>query len=455
VANLLEHVEQSICERKLLTRGQGILVAVSGGLDSVTLLHLLGELSGEHHWRLTVAHLNHKLRGKASDGDERFVRAIAGRLKLPCVTGVAEVRGLARKQRISVEMAARELRHEFLAGTARKLRISTVALAHHADDQVELFFLRLFRGTGGEGLAGMKWRAPSPADSNVELIRPFLDVSRGDLERFAQEHKIRFREDVSNESSDIMRNRVRCELLPWLRKRFQPGLNKTVFRVMEIVGAESEALSELTRSFFSEKRPKTFSSVPVAIQRRWLQTQLQQHFLPVDFELVEMLRSTPDQPVSVSSRASVSRDRKGRVHLHTHRRAAFNASQLVLKLVGRAGECVFDGVRFEWRKEAVGCHTLPRRRPFLEFFDADRVGSQLLLRHWRAGDRFQPIGLSSEAKLQDWFTNQKISGELRRELIVATTARGEIFWIEGQRIGERFKLTANTKCHLIWRWNRV
>ena len=474
VTNLLDHVEQSIRARKLLPRGHRILVAVSGGLDSVALLHLLHALAVKHRWKLTVAHFNHQFRGRASNADERFVRAMATRLKLPCVAERANVRSHAKKHGLSIEMAARELRHEFLARTARRLKIRRVALAHHADDQVELFFLRLLRGTGGEGLAGMKWRSPSPAEVRssafrrsgwrtssirlkaefrTQLVRPLLDVGRAELERYARERKIRFREDASNASRDILRNRIRHELLPLLRRRFQPAVNKTVLRLMDIAGAEAEVLAGVMKTHFKSKKSSPFASLPVALQRRALQRQLHQHNLAPDFELIERLRAAPGQPVSISPLAAVSRDRSGLVKLQIHTPVTFNENQIVVSLGERAGEGVFEGVHFQWRFDA---NKLARqlRRPRCEFFDADRVGAQVVLRHWRAGDRFQPIGMCSAVKLQDWFTNQKITRTRRHQLIVAASATGEIFWIEDQRIGERFKLTPQTKRRLIWRWKR-
>src|SRR5208337_2330462 len=150
----------------------------SGGVDSMVLLHALHRLAKQHGWQLTVAHFNHRLRGRASDADENLVRRTAAAMKLAVVAGRADVKAFARKSKLSIEMAARKLRHEFLAREARKRKIRIVALAHHADDQVELFFLRLLRGTGGEGLAGMKWRSPLSADPRLTLVRPLLDVTK-------------------------------------------------------------------------------------------------------------------------------------------------------------------------------------------------------------------------------------------------------------------------------------
>src|ERR1700677_1896922 len=190
-------------------RETNILVAVSGGVDSMVLLHLLKALSVERRWKLTVAHFNHRLRGRASDADEVFVRKTAKGMKLPFVSKRADVKRFARESKLSIEMAARKLRHEFLAEVARACKIKTIALAPHAADQVELFFLRLLRGAGGSGLAGMNWRSPSPADRSISLVRPLLDLSKTELEQYARENRIRHCEDATNLEPDFLRNRIR------------------------------------------------------------------------------------------------------------------------------------------------------------------------------------------------------------------------------------------------------
>jgi tRNA(Ile)-lysidine synthase len=454
--DLLENVGQSIRERKLLRHGESILVAVSGGLDSMVLLHLLHGLAPQFGWRLCVAHFNHQLRGRASDADERFVRTTAAALDLPVRAGRGAVRAFAKQRSLSIEMAARGLRHQFLAQTARRLKCRAIAVAHHADDQVELFCLRLLRGAGGEGLAGMKWGTVSPADDGVRIIRPLLEVTRESLARFAREHGIRYREDASNASLDILRNRVRHELLPLLRRRYQPAIDRTILRTMDIVGADAEFANEAARAWLKlEPSSRRIADQPIGLQRRIIQLQLQKLNIEADFDLIETLRGSPGQPVTVAPGRRIQRDDAGRIFPVATTSNRFRRQREVVRLAGRSGLANFGGAKIKWRSLARRGDGLGRPRPGQEVFDADQIGSRIILRHWRAGDRFQPIGMTVAVKLQDWFTNRKVPAERRRELIVATTARGAVFWVEGQRIGERFKLTAGTRRRLIWRWVRA
>ena len=261
--------------------------------------------------KFLVAHFNHQLRGRASDADESSVRKTAAALGLPFRAGRGAVKAFAKQRGLSIEMAARKLRHEFLARMAVRLKCRVVALAHHADDQVELFFLRVLRGAGGEGLAGMKWHSPSPANPNRRTRASAARREQSDLAAFAAENGIRFREDASNASADILRNRVRHELLPLLRRRFQPALDQSVHRLMTIVGGEAEVVDAAARAWLAKQRP-AFDRLAVGVQRRVLQLQLQQLAVVADFELIETLRLTANQPVTVGAGLSLVRDKSGR-----------------------------------------------------------------------------------------------------------------------------------------------
>ena len=418
----------------------------------MALLFALHSLAGKWRWKIVVAHFNHQLRGRSSDADEKLVRKMAAALGLPFVAGRADVAGFAKKSKLSVEMAARKLRHEFFARIAGERKIFSVALAHHADDQVELFFLRVLRGAGGEGVAGMKWRSPSPVNSKIKLVRPLLGFSKTEILAFAGANRIPFREDATNRSNDFLRNRVRNELLPLLRGHYQPGLTKTVLRLMEIVGAEAEVVGRLAGNWLKQRRP-VFGKLPVAVQRRVLQVQLGRLNVVADFDLVEQLREPAGKYVSIGAGLSIARGPDGGLKLREQPPMEFNPNELQLDLRGRAGEAEFGGAVLNWRFEP-NKKKLPGHEFAREFYDADKIGEKIILRHWRPGDRFQPIGLKTAVKLQDLFTNKKIPRDRRRDLLVAAVAGGEIFWVEGLRISENFKLTPATRRRFIWQWRR-
>ena len=459
-------VAENVRRRALLPRGTEALVAVSGGLDSMVLLHLLHEQAARHDWRLTVAHFNHQLRGRASDGDARFVAAAALRLQLPCECGGGDVRAEARRSGESLEMAARKLRHAFLARTAREQDCPRVVLAHHADDQVELFFLRLLRGASAEGLAGMDWSNPSPADAEITLIRPLLATPKSVLRQEAEARGLRFREDASNARLDILRNRLRHELLPLLRASYQPGLDAIVGRLTETLGAQADCIGEAVKRWRRTNKP-AFGRLPVAVQRAWLAEELLAMKREPDFTLIERLRSEPSRPVEVGPGERIQRVRVGH-HGDKHEslqilrakpaRASGEPSQahplrLPVSQAQAKARVVFGGVEFTLR-DLRGC-SLPARQKGTEYFDADVVGAAVVLRHWRPGDRFQPLGLPAPAKLQDLFTNAKVPREERHRRVLLATDAGCIIWVEGLRLGEPAKVTSTTRRRLRMTWRRL
>jgi tRNA(Ile)-lysidine synthase len=454
VSDLTSHIETSIGAKRLFRDGQRILVAVSGGLDSMVLLRVLRRLAKAHRWKLTVAHFNHQLRGAGSDADERLTRQTARKLKLPFVAGRGNVQQFARKNGLSVEMAARQLRHDFLAGTAAKLKIPTVALAHHADDQVELFFLRLLRGAGGEGLAGMKWSNGSPSAPKIRLGRPLLDLSKAALQCFAGENKIAFSEDASNASMDIQRNRIRHELIPLLTRHYQPALGRSVLRLMEVVGEEAAFVALSAREWLKGGRTPDFDQLPVAVQRRLVHQQLLERKLTPDFDLIERLRLDSGQWIAVGPDCSVLRDAAGEVRLRQLQSLQFSPCRRELSLSAKKREITFGGLKIHWQFADDYGQSKAGQNDNVEYFDADKVGARICLRCWQPGDRFQPIGTGSAGKLQDLFTNLKVPRDERRRRVVAATRQGELFWVEGLRMAEKFKLDENTVRKLKWSWRR-
>lgn len=465
--NLPERIKKNLTPPGLLPRGTRIVVAVSGGVDSMVLLHLLNCWAPGLGWRLSVAHFNHQLRARAGDADERLVRTTAEVMGLACDVGRADVRLRARREKISVEMAARDLRHAFLARCARKRDAMVVMLAQHADDQVEQFFMRLMRGAGGIGLGGMMGRTVSPADHRICLIRPMLDVSKAEIVEFARINRIRFRHDASNDDIDFDRNWVRQKLLPLLQRR-QPAIVKTISRSLRIVQAETDYVRKAALEWLASLRLqprvgfKAYKDLHASVQRHVLQEQLIELGCEPDFRLVEELRCEPGRPVSVAPNKQVMRDESGRVSEAAPRVGRFALKERLIQLPSprrsrgpARGALKLGSLELNWRVLRKPPGFSLNAKPGREYFDAERVGARLLLRHWRPGDRFQPIGMSATTKLQDWFTNRKIPAARRRELVLAATERGEIFWVEGERIAEGCKVTPKTRRLLELCWKRT
>ena len=431
-------------------------MAVSGGVDSMVLLRILADAATVSGWKLQVAHFNHQLRGAASHADERLVAATSCKLGLLCHVGCGDVRKHAKEAGVSIEMAARQLRHRFLAGVSRKTRSKVVALAHQADDQVETFFLKALRGAGGEGLGAMGIKSPSPWSRRFTVIRPLLGESKTAIEAFAREQRIRFREDASNADESIPRNRVRKKLLPVIREQFGGHAFDSLPQTMAIVREESRLASSLASEWISSgSAAPLFDALHVAVQRQVIRLQLIQLGLTPAFDLIERLREVPGEQVSAEGRLVLRASETGKVMFGpSSEELEFRAGEVELK-TGAKGTAHFEGVDLSWRlKRAPKPFRIPARESGVEVFDVTEIGTKVLLRHWQPGDRFQPIGMPVPVKLQDLFVNARISSRTRRAAVVACAQDGRIFWVEGLRIGEQFKVGTASRKLLEWRWNR-
>lgn len=451
---LVDRFARAFQEHSLLSRSEPVLLAVSGGLDSMVMLELFMRLASAHPRRMVVAHFNHRLRGGDSMADQQLVRQRVKAAGLEFKQGRGNVSAYAARQGLSIEMAARELRHRFLAETAESLGIAKVALAHHLDDQVELFFLRLFRGAGPDGLSGMKWINPSPFAGRIRLIRPLLGLRREDLEIFAREQKVPFRVDTTNSTLNYQRNRIRNELLPLLYREYHPALRETVLRLQEILVSESQVVQEAAATALRAGVP--FQKWSIALQRRSLREQCLELGIEPDFALVELLRTGRNPDCMIEPGRAVHRDDAGRVHVRATDKAVFRRRQCSVNLSMASGRVTFGTATVQWQIGTEPLSPAALRHPAkgCERFDADKVGKAVRLRHWQPGDRFQPIGMPNAVKLQDLFTNLKVPQGQRRKLLLGITRRNEIFWVEGLRISERFKIDDQTVRYLEWRWSR-
>jgi len=293
------------------------LIAVSGGRDSVALLHWLGRLGYE---RLVVCHLNHRLRGRSSDADARFVKklverynqGLAGRIQFELAS--ANVRALANKQTISIETAAREARYAFFAETARRRNCTTIFVAHHADDLVETFLMNLFRGAGSAGLAAMRETSTRRIDSiDLTIVRPFLSVWRKEIDDYVRDHRLRFREDATNKNLTPLRNRIRHRIIPYLEKTLGRNIRQNIWRTAMIAADEENWIeSELRDSTDADLSVAKLRALPVALQRRLLLKWLRaQNISDIGFDAIERVRSLADGHARIA-KVNLSENRHAR-----------------------------------------------------------------------------------------------------------------------------------------------
>src|SRR5947207_789399 len=272
------------------------LIGVSGGRDSVALLHGLTSL-GYH--RLIVCHLDHRLRRRYRNADEKFVKALATKLNLQCEIARIDVAALARRSRQSIETAGRNARYDFFARIARRRRCRTIFLGHHADDLVETFLLNLFRGAGPTGLGGIRQVARRKADGvELTIVRPLLGTSRNDIDTYLKAHRLIFRDDATNETLAPLRNRIRRRIIPYVEKQLGRKISSALWRAAMISADEAEWAESLVDSGSTKNRELTVSELrtqPRALQRRTIHTWLRaQDITNLDFETIERVRALLD-----------------------------------------------------------------------------------------------------------------------------------------------------------------
>lgn len=272
------------------------LIGVSGGRDSVALLHSLVDLG---YKKLIVCHLNHQLRGRSSDADARFIEKLATKYDVDLALASTNVRALASKKKMSIETAARDARYQFFAQVAKRRRCRTIYLAHHADDLVETFLINLFRGAGTAGLAAMREVSTRCVeDVDLTIVRPLLGVWRTGVDKYVRKHQLEFREDASNKDLAPLRNRMRRRVIPYLEKNLGRNIRQNIWRTAMIASEEE--------NFFETLLPKELSSLTAlaieplrkmstAVQRRMLHKWLRAAYVSdIGFDLIERVRSLLD-----------------------------------------------------------------------------------------------------------------------------------------------------------------
>ncbi|MFD0698923.1 tRNA lysidine(34) synthetase TilS [Paenibacillus sp. GCM10027628] len=446
--NLVAKVEQRINQDQLIDPGDGVVVAVSGGPDSVALLHVLFALSERYRWKLIVAHVNHQFRGEESDAEAAFVADLAARLDLPCEIGDIDVPAYIEETSLNGQAAAREKRYAFLHEVANRYGAQRIAFAHHADDQAETVLMRLLRGTGPSGLVGMPERR---REKKVELIRPFLRIYKSELVQYCARHAIAYCQDSSNELRKYFRNQVRLDVLPML-KQYNEQLPESLNRLTELMRAEDDYLEKEAMRHYRQivtqqqdicrLKRADFTELHVALQRRLIKLILNCLCLGMDrldFAKVESIRElilqaqVSNQVLEVDEQLYMVREYEAvRFQLFA---PTFRPYQHQVELNANNLNVPEAGAHFEYSviQPAPDQKSTHSSTAVDAYFDLDQLQLPLFVRSRKAGDRLEPHGLNGSKKVKDMFIDAKMPISQREVIPMIVDASDHILWIAGFR----------------------
>jgi tRNA(Ile)-lysidine synthase len=454
--SLLRAVEATIRQHHMLDQGVGVVVGVSGGPDSVALLHLLSRLSPRWSLRLVVAHLNHKLRGPAADAEADFVATLASGLGVPCETSAQDVARFASNHRLSIQEAARAVRYAFYDEVASAHSASRIALGHHAGDNAESILIHLFRGTGPLGLSGI------PPVREERIIRPLLDVTRRQILTFLEDQGLPYVEDSSNADLKYLRNRIRHELLPELKKHYNPNIDAALSRLSSILRDEEHFWNHQVEQAFQDSRLEQGADgvcLSAAVLRHLHPALLRRVVRKAIAALLGNLRRLDHAHVEAVSSLITAPSHSGHLHLPLGVRVLRAGARVRFSLAGPdvpvSFEYRIDGLETTWIREIDTLLTIsecppseipdPRACPGdTALFDRTTVSFPMTVRSLKEGDRFRPLGLTGSQKVKTFFINQKVPRPMRSRCPILISG-GKIIWLGGYRTDDSVKITGQTK----------
>ncbi len=443
---MLQEFQQYINRCSLIAEGDKLVLALSGGIDSMVLADLLLKVKVE----FVAAHCNFHLRGHESDGDDWFVRKFAENRGIQCFVKHFETEKYAAKYGISIEMAARDLRYAWFEQLRQQLDYDKIAVAHHADDQAETFFINLLRGAGLNGLKGMK-------PQNGVIIRPLLWASREQIRKYAVENHIVWREDHTNVESVYLRNRIRNQLLP-VFDELQPKARHGLYKSLEHLAAENELYRELLQEKLGQ-----IIEYNGDIQRIPHSAFLIQHSsFQLLFEWLRQYGFNTDQCHFIHEAVGMGIGNQycSPTHCLVIGRDDLQLSEIKERtddeiLIQIGEEEILSPVHLRFSKLEKTADFIIDKSSEVAQLDFDKLSFPLTLRHWRHADRFHPLGMKGSKLLSDFFVDMKFTEYQKQNVWLLVSADGNILWVVGYRIDDRFKIGQDTKTVFECRFNRI
>ncbi|MEI6090238.1 MAG: tRNA lysidine(34) synthetase TilS [bacterium] len=452
IQKTLAQVEKFLKNEIYVDNTATILVGVSGGVDSVSLLDSLALLSEKFYFKIIIAHYNHSLRGADSDADEDFVKDLAIKYGFDYFSAKGDVVSYAEKNSISIELAARQLRYNFFERTSRNHYADFVATAHTADDSAETFLFNLFRGSGLTGLSGIP--ATRNFVKNVVIARPLLTLKKKEIIEYAKARKLKWREDRTNEAVDYTRNRIRRVLIPLLEKEFNPQIIEAINRAAELIyGADqniNQQVQSAAQTVITDIRLERFSMKAQTLQTfdEFMQGEILQYALNKHLKIPSIPMLTIDSILNLIGRSSGKM-----IEFQQSYQAAYDRNLLIIgkldKKVDESAEVMKDQSvtidRYKIKLTSVNMNEVKYNpNPKIEFLDAEQLPAKMIFRPWMQGDNFTPLGMNGTMKISDFLINEKIPSVDKPNIIVLAND-DEVIWVCGYRINENYKISEKTK----------
>jgi tRNA(Ile)-lysidine synthase len=468
-------VEKTIKNHRMFEPHDSVLVCVSGGPDSVALLHVLLEIASGLSLTLGVAHLNHGIRSIDSDRDAEFVTSLAGKLKLPFYVKKKDVLSYKKHYKLSLEEAGRRVRYEFFHQVAKENKYNKIALGHHGSDNAELVLMYLFRGSGPAGISGI----PPVRDSFSQygiIVRPFLGLTRHEIMDYLTAKKLEYVTDTSNEDTKFLRNKVRSELIPLIKESYNPRIVETVNRLSSIIRSDEEWIEDIITPLYEDillysKENEIALSIPklvgihMAPKRRVIRRAIESikgDLRRITFfhiaSVIKLIERVPgfgsldfpgfitvtrkEDTLYISSGEKV-RSKTGSDPKNTER--SFFEYTICKPGLKPESFCIKE-TGFRLRLSEISAENITDIQSAgqrVAFFDMNSLAFPLVVRNFRYGDRFTPFGMTGSQKLKKFFINKKISRTERANCPVLLSAN-KIIWVVGHRQDEFGKVTQST-----------
>jgi tRNA(Ile)-lysidine synthase len=464
---LLQTVEKTITAYGMLEPKDSVVIGVSGGPDSVALLHILFSIAPRFSLKLGVAHLNHCLRRNDSDKDAQFVEVLAKKYDLPCYTLKEDVRKYQIENKLSLEEAARRVRYTFLNDIANTMQYNKIATGHHSDDNAELILMNLFRGSGTQGLSGI------PPVRDHKIIRPLIKLNRSEIIDFLSQNKLEYIFDESNTDTKHFRNRVRQHLIPLLKTAYNPKISDTLNRLSSIMRSEEEWIDGVVHSFYEKAvlnihENYIILSVSIlnryhpALQRRIIRLTIEKikgdlrriRFVNINSIIGLLEKRSAYGKADLPDGIRIQRDQdalyifKGKHMLRYFRERYSPSDRVMFEYQIEKPESVFIeeiGAYIkvnEMRVEKAFDYRYTGQ--YTSYFDKDTVSFPMVVRNFRPGDAFKPLGAGGTQKVKKFFIDKKVPRSERVKCPILLS-RGKIIWVIGHRIDESVKVMPSTR----------